>query len=152
MHSPAATVSALLRDPVRVEWSRLAFFPAMRGAFGVVVPLAVGVATGQTATGVAVAVGVFNVALSDASDPYRHRAERLVVAALASAVSAFAGAATGANAILSVCLVAIWGLAGGLLAGVRPAATLTVVPSIGLLLIFSGMPRTPEDAAIAAGS
>ena len=133
-----------------MERSRITVLPALRGAVGLVAPLAVGVATGQNATGVAVAVGVYNVALSDASDPYRHRAERLLIAALASAVSVFAGAATGANGVLAVFLVAIWGFAGGLLGAVRPAATMIVVPSISLLLIFSGTPTTLAQAAVEA--
>ena len=140
-----------MRELFRVDRSKVATLPAVRGALVVVVVLAIAVATGQTLTGLVVAIGVVNVAASDQSGPYRERAERLVVAAVAAGVSVFVGAATGANDTLAVVLAAVWGLVGGLVVALGPAATVTAVPSITLLLVFGAMPATLRQSAAEGG-
>jgi hypothetical protein len=144
-------VGALVRDVYRVDRSRIAMLPAARGALGVLVPLTIGVATSQTLAGVVICTGVLNVAVSDQSGPYRERVERLLVAAMAAAVSVFLGAATGGNDLVAVGLVAVWGFAGGLSAALGPAATVIGVPSIALLVVFEAMPQTLGQAAVEGG-
>ena len=103
-----SSVGALTRDLLRVDRSKVALLPGLRGAVGVSTPLPLAVATGQTLTGLAVAIGVLNVAGSDHAGPYRDRAERLLVHAVAAAGSVFVGAATGANGALALGVLALW--------------------------------------------
>ena len=54
---------------------------ALRNTLAVVAPLAIGIATGQQAAGLAVGTGALNTMFSDQPGPYRLRMARMLAAA-----------------------------------------------------------------------
>ena len=141
----------LARDVVRVDRSQLALVTALRNAVGVVVPLAVGAATGHLLVGLTISIGALNVAFTDRPGPYRLRAGRMLLAGLAAAASVFAGAATGGIDWLAVALAALWGFGGGLLVALGAVATQIGLTSVILLVVFAARPMTPAQAGGQAG-
>jgi len=141
---------SLLRDAVRVDLTRLSVGAALRNAIGVVLPLALGAATGHLLEGLTVSTGALNVAFSDRPGPYRLRAAEMLLTGLGGALSVFVGSVTGSVNVLAVALTALWGFAAGLLVALGLAATQVGLTSVILLLVFGARPLTPERAAATA--
>jgi uncharacterized membrane protein YccC len=137
----------LWQDVVRVDRSQAVFWPALRNAVGVFIPLAIGAATGQLLLGLTASTGALQVAFADRPGPYRLRAGRMLLACLAGALSVFVGAATGTVDWLAVVLAALWGLAAGLLVALGQAATQIGLTGIIVLLIYGAHPLAPGLAA-----
>jgi uncharacterized membrane protein YccC len=123
---------------------------ALRNAIGVVIPLALGAATGHLLVGLTAAVGALNVAFSDGSDAYRTRAGRMLAATLLSGLSVFAGAAAAGIGVLAVLLAALWSFVVGMLVlfGTPPAQL--GVTTLILLLVFGAEPMPPAQALATA--
>ena len=68
------TARQLVGDAVRVDRKQITFWTPLRNALGVTLPLAVGMALGQTGVGLSVAIGALQVAFTDRPGPYRLRA------------------------------------------------------------------------------
>ena len=108
---------------------------ALRNAFAVVAPLAIGVATGHAGIGLGIAAGALNTMFLDQPGPYRLRMQRMLLTAIAAGLSAFAGGVLGANAVLLTIAALVWGVAGGLLVALGPNAgragltSMTRIPS-----------------------
>ena len=68
---------------------------ALRNTLAVIAPLAIGAATGHTEAGVGIAAGALNTMFSDQPGAYRLRLQRLLLTALAAALSVFVGALVG---------------------------------------------------------
>lgn len=137
----------LWQDVVRVDRSQVVFWTALRNAIGVFIPLAIGAVTGQLLLGLTAGTGALQVAFADRPGPYRLRAGRMLLACLAGALSVFVGAATGTIDWLAVVLVALWGLAAGLLVALGQAATQIGLTGIIVLLVYGAHPLAPGLAA-----
>lgn len=144
MTSAISSLRPLLRDAVRVDLSRLSVGAALRNAIGVVLPLALGAATGHLLEGLTVSTGALNAAFSDRPGPYRLRAAEMLLTGLGGALSVFVGGVTGSIGALAVALTALWGFAAGLLVSLGLAATQVGLTSVILLLVF-GAPACPWD-------
>jgi uncharacterized membrane protein YccC len=119
---------------------------ALRNTAAVVLPLAAGLATDHLGIGLGVAVGALNTMFSDQPGPYRLRLRRMLFAALAAGVSAFAGYTLGGNDTLIAVAALLWGIGGGLLVALGPDAG-RIGPTSAILLFVTGAdPRTPADA------
>ena len=68
------------RTVTRFDRSKIIPWIALRNTIGVALPLAAGILTGATLSGVAIAVGALNVAYSDGEDSYPRRARRMMLA------------------------------------------------------------------------
>src|SRR5947208_16971618 len=84
-------MSGFWRSIIHFEKSKILTWIAVRNSVAVAIPLGVGVAIGQPAGGLICAIGALNVAYSDGSDPYLHRARRMIAASLLVAVAVFSG-------------------------------------------------------------
>jgi hypothetical protein len=136
----------VLRESVRFDVGQVRLVPALRGALGVVLPLAIGVVVGQTAIGLGIAIGVLNVAFCDQPGAYRLRAWRMLLASVFGGFSVLVGAATGAVDVLAVLLTAVWGLAAGMVVAFGPATMQVGLTCLALLIVFSGHPMSFRDA------
>jgi len=116
----------------------------------VFVPLAVGAATGHLLLGLAASIGALNACFSDRPGPYGLRAGRMVVVSFLGALSALVGGTTGSIQWLTVALVALWGLCGGMLVVSGPAAEQIGVTSIILLVVYGGFGLSPSGALLQA--
>jgi uncharacterized membrane protein YccC len=124
---------------------------ALRNTLGVVLPLAVGAATGNLIAGLTMAVGALNVAFSDGTDAYRTRAARLLAATLLSGVSVFAGATAAGVGALAIALAALWSFVAGMLVLFGATPSQLGVTTLILLLVFGAEPMSVREAAATAG-
>jgi uncharacterized membrane protein YccC len=123
---------------------------ALRNTVAVVVPLAVGAATGHLAIGLGVATGALNTMFADQPGPYALRARRILLTATVNAISALAGFVIGAHPVLMVIAAAIGGFGGAFLVALGSDAGRVGVTSIILLTVTSAAPRPVGDAVSAA--
>jgi uncharacterized membrane protein YccC len=123
-------------------------WPALRNSIGVALPLAIGVLLGNVSGGLVAATGALNVAFSDGSDPYLHRARRMFYAGCFVALAVFAGRLMRPSGpgvrdhMLAVLLAAACAFAAGMMVaiGQTPAdiGTITLVT----LVVFSAQPTS----------
>ena len=123
---------------------------ALRNSAAVVVPLAIGLATGHIGAGLGVAAGALNTMFLDQPGPYRLRMQRMLLTAVAAGVSALVGSLLGASAVLMTLAALIWGIAGGLLVALGPNAGRAGLTSMILLVVTAATPRPLGDALAAA--
>jgi uncharacterized membrane protein YccC len=123
---------------------------ALRNTAAVVVPLALGIATGHASAGLGIAAGALNTMFLDQPGPYRLRMQRMLLTAIAAGLSAFAGGVLGGHAVLLTIAALVWGVAGGLLVALGPNAGRAGLTSMILLVITAAAPMNPAEA-LAAG-
>src|SRR6266481_4098551 len=88
---PTNAWTAFWRSVVRFQSDKVAPWLALRNTLGVVLPLAVGVATGEVSSGLVAGTGALNVAFSDSDEPYAQRARRMLAASALVGLAVFAG-------------------------------------------------------------
>jgi uncharacterized membrane protein YccC len=119
---------------------------ALRNTAAVVLPLAVGVASGHLGIGLGIAAGALNTMFSDQPGPYRLRMWRMLMAAGAAGISAFAGYTLGGNDVLIALAALLWGIGGGLLVALGTDAGRIGLTSMILLVVTAADPRAPAEA------
>ncbi|HTI96112.1 MAG TPA: FUSC family protein [Rudaea sp.] len=119
---------------------------ALRNTAAVTLPLALGAVSGHIGIGLGISAGALNTMFSDQPGPYRLRLRRMLIAAAAAGVSAFAGYTLGGNSLVITLAALIWGIAGGLLVALGPDAGRVGLTSMILLVVTSADPRTPAEA------
>jgi uncharacterized membrane protein YccC len=119
---------------------------ALRNTAAVALPLAIGVAMHHVDIGVGISVGALNTMFSDQPGPYRLRLRRMLFAAFAACVSAFAGYTLGASDVLSALASLVWGIAGGMLVALGPDVGRIGLTSMILFVVTAANPRTPIEA------
>lgn len=124
---------------------------ALRNTAGVVLPLAVGFATGHAVTGLGVAVGALIVMFSDQPAAYRQRLQIIATVSLAAAVSALLGFVVGAYAPAAIVTVIVAGFIGGLIVVFGPNMARVGMSSMILLVITAGSPLPWRQALAASG-
>jgi uncharacterized membrane protein YccC len=152
--SPARLIAGSLRrlyaDAARLDLSQSDPVVSARNAIGLVVPLVLGVALGSPAGGVQAAIGGLQTSFADRPGPYRLRVARMLLTALAAAVTAGLAAALGHNLLASALLLAVLAFAAGLLLSVGPSAAQVGVASTACALILGHLPE-PVPAALRTG-
>jgi uncharacterized membrane protein YccC len=152
--APAKRVAGSLRrlytDAARLDLSQSDPVVSARNALGLVIPLVVGVVLGSPAGGVQAAIGALQTSFADRPGPYRLRLARMLLTALAAAVTAALAAALGHNLVASALLLALLAFAAGLLLSVGPSAAQVGVASTACALILGHLPE-PLPAALRTG-
>jgi uncharacterized membrane protein YccC len=118
----------------------------LRNTAAVVLPLVLGVASGNLGAGLGVSVGALNTMFSDQPGPYRLRVRRMLFAAGAAGISALVGYVVGASTPATVIASLVWGFCGGMLVALGPEAGRIGLTSMILLVITASDPRSPADA------
>lgn len=137
----------MLRSLLELKPRDVPTIVALRNTAAVVVPLAVGVASGRPGIGLGIAVGALNTMFSDQPGPYRMRLRRMLLAALAAGLSALVGFCVGDDTIRTVLATLVWGVGGGLLVALGPDAARIGLTSMILLIVTAADPR-PLPAAL----
>ncbi len=136
----------------RFDRTLLAPVMALRNALGVAVCLFTGLLFHNPPGGVMAATGALDTAFSDGSDPYVHRARRMLSAAFFVSLAVFAGRLCGHNHALTIALEFICALIAGLLValGSTPSdiGTITLVT----LIVFSATPASSFGKALTSGA
>jgi len=135
------------RDFGAFHWHDLASGRAVRAAFGVVTPLAIGVATGYVEYGSFAALGALPAGFVSFRGVTRSRVLAVVLAAVGMAISTFIGAtAEASHPLLLIAVIFGWGYAAGLLAALGPTALVVSLYWPVALLIASALPLGPAAA------
>ena len=119
---------------------------ALRNTVAVVARLAIGIATGQQAAGLAATSGALNTMFSDQPGPYRLRMARMLAAATGAGLAALVGILVGASTPWALLAVVAYSLAGGMMVALGPMAARVGLTSLIVLLITADM-RLPASAA-----
>jgi uncharacterized membrane protein YccC len=119
---------------------------ALRNTAAIVVPLAVGAWFGRLEIGLAIGTGALVTMFADQPGPYRLRLQRLLLAALAAGVAAWAGAVLGQWRGALLAAATLWSFAAALLVAVGPHATRAGLISMILLIILGAEPMPATKA------
>lgn len=143
-HAPSTSL-ALWRSITKIERGKVnSSALALRNSLAVALPLAVGIATGHTVAGAAVATGALNVSYSDGTDPYAHRARRMLGWSALGALAVFSGSASGEHHTIAILLTAAWAFLAGLLLSISQRAGDLGLNTLVSLIVFSA--RAPRSA------
>jgi uncharacterized membrane protein YccC len=134
------------RTVTRFDRKKINLSIALRNTIGVSLPLAAGIATGHTLSGVAIAVGALNVAFSDGDDPYPQRARRMLMAGALTSAAVFLGGILGRSHPIAVVMAAAWGFAAGLVVSLSSTAGDLGVLSLVTLIVYSAQGLSTENA------
>lgn len=113
---------------------------ALRNTTAVILPLAVGFASGHALAGLGMSVGALNVMFADQPGPYLQRLKLIGAVTLAGALSALAGFLTGDHPHLLLPALALWGFIGGMLVLFGPRMTRIGMTSMILLIVSTTKP------------
>ena len=139
-----------LKEVLRIDRSQLAAFQAIRGTIGIVIPLAIGVATGHVVEGVSIAGGAALVASVGLTTTSRVRTRTMLLDCIGVALSAFVGSITSHIGWLSVLVVGIWGISAGMMVAISQPAMILGLQSTLALIILTHFELDPAQAAIQA--
>jgi uncharacterized membrane protein YccC len=148
----ARTLAVLFRTKrADVPWRVL-----LRNTAAVIVPLAVGIATGRVGIGLWISVGAIVTMYSDQPGPYRQRLIRLLSVSGAGGFAAFVGMVLGAHLTALLAATAVISFAGALLVVFGDAAGRIGMAAMILLVITAATPASSplaalESAALIAG-
>lgn len=141
----------MLRSLVALKPRDVPVRVALRNAAAVVLPLAIGVALGQTGAGLAVATGALNTMFTDQPGPYRLRMQRMLMAAVAAGLSALLGIAIGPHSVVFVFAALVFAFCGGMLVALGPMAARVGLTSMIVMMVTADMRLAPIHAPGAAG-
>lgn len=136
----------MIRTLLELKPRDVPFSVALRNTVAIVAPLALSIPSGHEGIGLGIAIGALNTAFIDQPGPYRLRMQRMLLAALASGVSAYAGNLLGAHTILIAIAALVCGISGGMLVALGPNAGRAGLACMILLVISGAMPRDPLSA------
>ncbi|MFK2879164.1 FUSC family protein [Rhodanobacter hydrolyticus] len=123
----------------------------LRNTMAVVLPLAVGLATGYPEVGLGVSAGALDTMFSDQPGPYRQRMRWLLLATLVAGVAALLGFTIGGQLLPMLLITAVFGFCGGMLVVFGTDAARVGMTSMILLVIAAATPISPRNALLASG-
>jgi uncharacterized membrane protein YccC len=131
------------------RWPDVNVTGGLRAGAGIVTPLAVGLVTGHLEDGVFAALGAFGAGVVAFQGISRTRVRAVVLGAVGMAIATFAGSAA-ANGWWLVPAVLVVSYLSGLLVTLGESAAVAGLQLPVQLLIASGIPLHPGDAALRA--
>ena len=143
MPSAARTI---LRDTVVLDRSRVDAVTSLCLAFGVALPLGVGLLLDRPLDGAAAAGGAFFAGFASFTVGYRRRVRSVLLASLAIGVSTFVGAVVGQDVRLLAPTVALWAFGAGLVVCLGPAPRIIGTQAVVGLLVITQYPMPVTDA------
>ncbi|MFC7307090.1 FUSC family protein [Streptomyces monticola] len=115
----------------------------LRGAVGMLVPLAVGQAAGRPDLGAAAALGAYGAAVDDSSAPWRTRALTLVLPQIGGAIGLGLGRLTHGQAWAQILLVAVVALVSGLVSTIGRISDMATLVLLLATAMGLGLPTGP---------
>jgi uncharacterized membrane protein YccC len=134
------------------RWRDVAPGQAARAAFGVLVPLAAGIATGHVEFGTFAALGAQPAGFVSFRGVTRSRVLLVAITAAGMAISTFVGGTTAASLPwVLVPVIIVWAYATGICSALGPTAVAVSLQWPVALLIGSAIPLAPSQALVRAG-
>ncbi|MGB5941009.1 MAG: FUSC family membrane protein, partial [Rhodanobacter sp.] len=118
----------------------------LRNTAAVILPLAVGMASGHPQIGLGVAAGALDTMFSDQPGPYRQRMRQLLLASLAAGSAALVGFLIGGQLLPILLATAACGFFGGLLVVFGTDTARVGMTSMILLVITASTPTSLDHA------
>lgn len=148
-----AALKSSWRVVFQFDRSQVTAFQAIRSMFGVALPLAIGVATGQVITGTVIAAGGFMLGSVGLRDTTLTRTQAMLLSSLLVTLSALVGGLAGGSgsAWLLVIVVGVWGFGAGIFASLSSVAQVIGIQACAALIVYSHFAAGPLQAAITAG-
>ncbi len=140
------TVKKIDKGKINNRWM------ALRNALAIAVPLAVGIASGNSLGAAAVATGALNVSFSDGSDPYRQRAQRMLMWSVLGAFAVFIGALSSGNKTAAIVVTTCWALLAGMLIALGTRAGDLGLNTLVALIVFAGRGPAGWQSAFDTGA
>ena len=106
----------------------------------------VGVAIGQTSGGLLASIGALNVSYSDAPEPYRVRARRMLAATCCCAFAVGAGGLLGREHLALILLAGLCAFLTGMMVAIGQTAADIGVMTLATLIVFAAQAMSPEAA------
>ncbi len=144
-HAWLAALRTIWNAVLRIDRSQLTVATAARSTIGIVVPLAVAVATGHTLDGVILASGSSIIGGLGLNFTYRARVRSLLRSSLGIGLSALVGGFTGGRSWLDIPVAGVWGFGAGLLVSVSQAASFIGLQAALVLIVFSHFVLSPAQ-------
>lgn len=146
--SPSA---ALWRTVTNLDKGKInSFWIAVRNSLAVASPLSVGIALGNPLGGVAVATGALNVSYSDGTDPYAHRARRMLAWTILGAFAVFTGTTTSHLHGAAILIPTIWAFVAGMCLSISTRAGDLGLNTLVSLIVFAARGPTTMAGSIDA--
>jgi uncharacterized membrane protein YccC len=142
----------LIRAALHVDVDRIELGGTVRCTIGVVIPLAVGLATGAVGDGVAAAVGALCAGFASFQGSYRSRAWLTLAVAAGMAVSTVVGVLASRHGVSAVLVTAAFGLMAGMLGSLGQGALITGMQWVVAELIVGVIPMTLSQAVVRAAA
>lgn len=136
-----------------VQWNRATIpWPvALRNALAVALPVILGVLSGQTDVGLAVAGGALNVVTSDAPGPHALRLRRMLLISLGTGLAALAGFSLGTQWLPFLPVLAVSAFLLAMLVALGPVAMQGGTAILIVLVVTAGTAGHGFDPWAAAG-
>lgn len=115
----------------------------VRGALGMLIPLAVGQLAVRPDLGAAAGLGAYGAAVDDSSAPWRTRALTLLLPQIGGAIGLALGRATGGQGWAQILLVAAVALISGLLSTIGRVSDMAVLVLLLATAMGLGLPTGP---------
>ncbi|MBV9223589.1 MAG: FUSC family protein [Acidobacteriaceae bacterium] len=143
--------AALWRTVTRLDKGKVnSLWIAIRNSLAVASPLSVGIALGNPLGGVAVATGALNVSYSDGTDPYAHRARRMLAWTVLGAFAVFTGTTTSRFHWAAILIPTLWAFLAGMCLSISTRAGDLGLNTLVVLVVFAARGPTTLAGSIDA--
>jgi uncharacterized membrane protein YccC len=146
-----AAVGRIVRGTIRFERTDVNVQWALRYAFGVGVPLFLGVATDRLLEGVAISGGALMVGLTDSGGPYRGRVRAMLLTCFTVTLFTFVGEISAHSDVLVILLLAVTSFGAGMYIAMGAATYLVALMVPLSITIVTSLPADALHAAERAG-
>lgn len=141
--------AALWRIVTRVDKNKInSKWIAFRNALATAVPLGISVALGNPLAGIAIATGALNVSYSDGTDPYAHRARRMLSWSVLGAFAVFIGSVTGRYPWAALFVTAAWAFVAGMCPAISTKAGDLGLNTLVAVIVFAARGAKPAQGAL----
>lgn len=145
-----ALLKSSWRTILTIDRSSITAFQAIRSAFGMALPLVLGVVTGQVEAGVLIASGALTLGSVGLKDPYRTRVRAMLLASVFVGLSALVGGLIDGIGWLPVLVIGLWGVGAGMFASLSTVAQIVGVQACVALIVYSHLDLDPLHAVLTA--
>ncbi len=146
--SPSA---ALWRNVTRLDKGKVNnAWIALRNSLAVALPMGVGIALGNPLGAVAVTTGALNVSYSDGTDPYPHRARRMLGWTTLGALAVFTGTTTSRFHFAAILIPTIWAFIAGMCLSISTRAGDLGINTLVALVVFAARGPTTLEGSLDA--
>jgi hypothetical protein len=142
-----ASLGASWRAALRFDRSQTSAFQAIRSTAGFMIPLVLGVMTGQVTVGIVIASGALTIGSVGLRDPYPTRVRSMLLASFFVALSTLVGGITGSVGWLLILATGIWGIVAGMFASVSQVGLVVGLQACTALIVFAHLALHPAQAA-----